>query len=122
DPRFGRMAVAGREADVAHEVIAIVAGLTIQDPRERPLERREEADRLHARFADPTSDFLSLLALWRYLQEQQAALSGSAFRRLCKREHLNFLRVREWQDVVRQLTKAMGLKREKEAVRSSSSA
>uniref|UniRef100_UPI00314500FB ATP-dependent RNA helicase HrpA n=2 Tax=Agrococcus sp. KRD186 TaxID=2729730 RepID=UPI00314500FB len=122
DPRFGRMAVAGRDADVAHEVIAIVAGLTIQDPRERPLERREEADRLHARFADPTSDFLSLLALWRYLQEQQAALSGSAFRRLCKREHLNFLRVREWQDVVRQLTKALGLRREKEAVRSSSSA
>lgn len=112
DPRFGRMAVAGREAGVAHEVIAIVAGLTVQDVRERPLERREEADRLHARFVDPTSDFLTLLALWRYLQEQQAALSGSAFRRLCKREHLNFLRVREWQDVVRQLTKALGLKRE----------
>ncbi|SFR99817.1 ATP-dependent helicase HrpA [Agrococcus baldri] len=117
DPRFGRMAVAGRDADVAHEVIAIVAGLTIQDPRERPLERREEADRLHARFADPTSDFLSLLALWRYLQEQQAALSGSAFRRLCKREHLNFRRVREWQDVVRQLTRAMGLKRERVSAR-----
>ncbi|GEK79663.1 ATP-dependent RNA helicase HrpA [Agrococcus baldri] len=112
DPRFGRMAVAGRDAGVAHEVIAIVAGLTIQDPRERPLERREEADRLHARFADPTSDFITLLALWRYLQEQQAALSGNAFRRLCKREHLNFLRVREWQDVVRQLTRALGLRRE----------
>ena len=122
DPRFGRMAVAGREADVAHEVIAIVAGLTIQDPRERPLERREEADRMHARFADPTSDFITLLALWRYLQEQQARLSGNQFRRLCKAEHLSFLRVREWQDVVRQLTRAMGLKAEKRSARSSSSA
>ena len=121
DPRFGRMAVAGRDAGVAHEVIAIVAGLTIQDPRERPLERREEADRQHARFVDPTSDFLTLLALWRYLQEQQAALSGNQFRRLCKAEHLSFLRVREWQDVVRQLTRALGLRREA-APRSSSSA
>ncbi|MCR8669867.1 ATP-dependent RNA helicase HrpA [Agrococcus sp. HG114] len=110
DPRFGRMAVAGRDADVAHEVIAIVAGLTIQDPRERPLERREEADRMHARFVDPKSDFITLLALWRYLQEQQATLSGNQFRKLCKAEHLSFLRVREWQDVVRQLTRSLGLK------------
>ena len=123
DPRFGRMALAGRDADVAHEVIAIVAGLTIQDPRERPLERREEADRMHARFVDPTSDFITLLALWRHLQSQQAALSGNQFRKLCKAEHLSFLRVREWQDVVRQLTRSMGLKPEKRAAipRSSSS-
>ncbi|MGY3128190.1 ATP-dependent helicase HrpA [Agrococcus sp. UYP33] len=117
DPRFGRMALAGRDADVAHEVIAIVAGLTIQDPRERPLERREEADRMHARFVDPTSDFITLLALWRHLQAQQAALSGNQFRKACKAEHLSFLRVREWQDVVRQLTRSMGLK----PLRSSSS-
>lgn len=124
DPRFGRMALAGRDADVAHEVIAIVAGLTIQDPRERPLERREEADRMHARFVDPTSDFITLLALWRHLQAQQAALSGNQFRKLCKAEHLSFLRVREWQDVVRQLTRSMGLKAEKrpaDPARSSSS-
>nr|WP_225792791.1 ATP-dependent RNA helicase HrpA [Agrococcus sediminis] len=124
DPRFGRMALAGRDAGVAHEVIAIVAGLTIQDPRERPLERREEADRSHARFVDPTSDFITLLALWRHLQAQQAALSGNQFRKACKAEHLSFLRVREWQDVVRQLTKAMGLKADPSgrAARSSSSA
>ncbi|MBO1769469.1 ATP-dependent RNA helicase HrpA [Agrococcus sp. TF02-05] len=121
DPRFGRMALAGRDADVAHEVIAIVAGLTIQDPRERPLERREEADRMHARFVDPKSDFITLLALWRYLQEQQATLSGNQFRKLCKAEHLSFLRVREWQDVVRQLTRAMGLKPQKVARSSRSS-
>ncbi|WP_425844436.1 ATP-dependent RNA helicase HrpA [Agrococcus sp. TSP3-2-1] len=117
DPRFGRMALAGRDADVAHEVIAIVAGLAIQDPRERPLERREEADRMHARFVDPKSDFITLLALWRYLQEQQATLSGNQFRKLCKAEHLSFLRVREWQDVVRQLTRSMGLKPERSARR-----
>ncbi|MGM1028373.1 MAG: ATP-dependent RNA helicase HrpA [Actinomycetota bacterium] len=122
DPRFGRMALAGRDADVAHEVIAIVAGLTIQDPRERPLERREEADRSHARFTDPTSDFITLLALWRHLQAQQAALSGNQFRKACKAEHLSFLRVREWQDVVRQLTRAMGLKPERRSSRSTEGA
>lgn len=112
DPRFGRMAIAGRDAGVAHEVVAIVAGLTIQDPRERPVERREEADRQHARFVDPTSDFITMLALWRYLQERQATLSGNQFRRTLKAEHLSFLRVREWQDVVRQLSRALGLRRE----------
>ncbi|XKE63785.1 ATP-dependent RNA helicase HrpA [Agrococcus terreus] len=109
DPRFGRMAIAGRDAGVAHEVVAIVAGLTIQDPRERPVERREEADRQHARFVDPTSDFITMLALWRYLQERQATLSGNQFRRTLKAEHLSFLRVREWQDVVRQLSRALRL-------------
>ena len=92
--------------------MAIVAGLTIQDPRERPVERRGTADELHARFADPTSDFLTLLNLWNYLEEQQKELSSSAFRRLCKTEFLNFLRVREWQDVyrqLRQLAKPLGL-------------
>jgi ATP-dependent helicase HrpA len=82
----------------------IVAGLTIQDPRERPLEKRAQADQLHARLADPTSDFLSLLNLWNYLEEKQRELSSSAFRKLCKSEYLNFfLRVREWQDLIRQL-------------------
>ena len=85
--------------------MAIVAGLTIQDPRERPLERRQQADELHARFVDPTSDFLTLLNLWNYLEEKQTELIGSAFRRLCKTEFLNYLRIREWQDVYRQLTR-----------------
>jgi len=72
--------------------------------RERPEERRDEADRLHARFTDPTSDFLSLLNLWNHLQEQQAELGSSAFRRMCRAEHLNYVRVREWADVHRQLS------------------
>lgn len=103
DPRFGRMVIESRRHGVSREVMAIVAGLTIQDVRERPLERRAQADQQHARFVDPTSDFLTLLNLWNYVEEKQEELSSSAFRRLCKAEYLNYLRVREWQDVFRQL-------------------
>jgi ATP-dependent helicase HrpA len=103
DPRFARMIIEARQGDVEPEVLAIVSGMSIQDVRERPEERREEADRFHARFTDPTSDFLSLLNLWDYLQEKQAELGSSAFRRLCRSEHLNYVRVREWVDVHRQL-------------------
>ncbi|MGN7970885.1 DUF3418 domain-containing protein [Microbacterium sp. 22296] len=103
DPRFARMLIEARRGDVQPEVLAIVSGMSIQDVRERPEERREEADRFHARFTDPTSDFLSLLNLWDYLQEKQAELGSSAFRRLCRSEHLNYVRVREWMDVHRQL-------------------
>ncbi|MFF0909833.1 DUF3418 domain-containing protein [Microbacterium enclense] len=103
DPRFARMLIEARRNDVSTEVLAIVSGMSIQDVRERPEDRREEADRFHARFTDPTSDFLSLLNLWEYLQEKQAELGSSAFRRLCRSEHLNYVRVREWVDVHRQL-------------------
>ncbi len=112
EPRFARMLLESRNENVVREVMTIVAGLTIQDPRERPLEKRVQADQLHARFADPTSDFLSLLNLWNYLEEQQRKLSSSAFRRLCKSEYLNYLRIREWQDLIRQLrsiAKPLGL-------------
>jgi len=103
EPRFGRMLLESKEAGLVREVMVIVAGLTIQDPRERPLAKRPQADLSHARFADPTSDFLSLLNLWNYIEEQQKKLSSSAFRRLCKNEYLNYLRVREWQDLIKQL-------------------
>ena len=112
DPRFARMVVESKRHGTSREVMAIVAGLTIQDPRERPVERRGSADEQHARFADPTSDFLTLLNLWNHLEEKQRELSSSAFRRLVKAEYLNFLRVREWQDVyrqLRQLAKPLGL-------------
>ncbi|PWC08560.1 ATP-dependent RNA helicase HrpA [Mycetocola zhujimingii] len=105
DPRFARMVVESKKHNVSREVMAIVAALTIQDPRERPLEKRQQADEKHARFTDPTSDFLSLLNLWNYIEEKQKELGSSAFRRLCKNEFLNYLRVREWQDVFRQLRK-----------------
>lgn len=110
DPRFARMLIEARRNDVSAEVLAIVSGMSIQDVRERPEERREEADRFHARFTDPTSDFLSLLNLWEYLQEKQAELGSSAFRRLCRSEHLNYVRVREWMDVHRQL-RSLGAER-----------
>jgi ATP-dependent helicase HrpA len=103
EPRFGRMLLESKEHGLVREVMIIVAGLTIQDPRERPLAKRPQADISHARFADPTSDFLSLLNLWNYIETQQQKLSSSAFRRLCKTEYLNYLRVREWQDLIKQL-------------------
>lgn len=105
EPRFARMVLESKAQGVSREVLAIVAGLTIQDPRERPLERREQADAMHARFVDPTSDFLTLLNLWNHLEEQQRELSGNAFRRMCRTEFLNYLRVREWQDLYRQLVR-----------------
>ena len=91
------------ELGCAGEVMVIVAALSIQDVRERPADRQEAADALHRRFADPTSDFLTYLNLWRYLRTQGRDLSGSAFRRMCRAEFLHYLRVREWQDVHAQL-------------------
>jgi ATP-dependent helicase HrpA len=116
DPRFARMLIEAKRIGVQRDVLAIVAGMSIQDVRERPSmddggSRREEADRLHARFVDPTSDFVTLLNLWNHLQEQQAALGSSAFRRLCRSEHLNYVRVREWVDVHRQLRTLVGAPR-----------
>ena len=108
DPRFARMLIEARRTGVQRDVLAIVSGMSIQDVRERPEDRREEADRMHARFVDPTSDFVTLLNLWNHLQEQQAALGSSAFRRLCRSEYLNYVRVREWVDVHRQLRTLMG--------------
>ncbi|WP_416442780.1 ATP-dependent RNA helicase HrpA [Leucobacter sp. HNU] len=105
EPRFARMVVEARTHDVVPEVLAIVAGLTIQDVRERPAEQRGRADQLHARFADPQGDLMTLLNLWNYVRERQQELSSSAFRRLCRDEFLNFLRVREWMDLFRQLSR-----------------
>ncbi len=105
DPRYGRMVLEAKKHGVVREVMAIVAGLSIQDPRERPAEKRERADQLHNRFRDPNSDFISLLNLWNHLQERQAELSGNQFRKEVRSEFLNYLRIREWQDVYRQLTR-----------------
>ena len=82
---------AGRNG-CAREVLIITAALAIQDPRERPADARDAADAMHRRFAEPGSDFLAFLTLWEYLREQQRELSSSAFRRLCRREYLHFLR------------------------------
>ncbi len=103
DPRLARMILEAQTNGCAREVMIITAALSIQDPRERPAEKQQAADEKHRRFADKESDFPTYLNLWRYLREQQKELSSSAFRRLCKAEYLNYLRVREWQDIDAQL-------------------
>ena len=106
DPRLGRMILEAGRNGCAREVLIITAALSIQDPRERPADSREAADAQHARFTEPGSDFLTFVNLWDYLRDQQRELSGSAFRRMCRREYLHYLRVREWQDVFGQLRQA----------------
>ncbi|MFL5882405.1 MAG: ATP-dependent RNA helicase HrpA, partial [Actinomycetota bacterium] len=106
DPRLARMLLEAGRQGCAREVLVIVAALSIQDPRERPADSQERADELHRRFADNGSDFLTWLNLWRYLHEQQSALSSNQFRKLCRAEFLNYLRVREWQDLHGQLRSA----------------
>ena len=103
DPRLARMIIEGGRRGCAKEMMVLAAALTIQDPRERPADVRAEADAVHARFVDDTSDFSSFLLLWDYINEQQAALSSSQLRKMCHREFINYLRIREWQDLFAQL-------------------
>ncbi|AIV35540.1 MULTISPECIES: ATP-dependent RNA helicase HrpA [unclassified Streptomyces] len=112
DPRLARMVLEADKNGCVREVMVIAAALSIQDPRERPAEKQAQADQLHARFKDETSDFLAFLNLWRYVREQQKERGSSSFRRMCKQEYLNFLRIREWQDIYTQLrtvAKQMGI-------------
>jgi ATP-dependent helicase HrpA len=113
DPRLARMILEADRLGCLREVLVITAALSIQDPRERPVDQQARADQLHARFRDPRSDFLAWLNLWRHLRTHQKELGSSAFRRMCRQEHLNYLRVREWQDFesqLRQVAKQVGLK------------
>ncbi|MFJ8182446.1 ATP-dependent RNA helicase HrpA [Streptomyces sp. NPDC096105] len=112
DPRLARMVLEAERNGCVREVMVIAAALSIQDPRERPSDKQTQADQQHARFRDETSDFLAFLSLWRYIREQQKERGSSSFRRMCKQEYLNFLRIREWQDIYAQLrtvAKQMGM-------------
>ncbi|MEE3650451.1 MULTISPECIES: ATP-dependent RNA helicase HrpA [unclassified Brenneria] len=112
DPRLARMILEASKSGCVREVMVITAALSIQDPRERPMDKKQASDEKHRRFADKESDFLAFVNLWDYLREQQRALSSSQFRRLCRSEYLNYLRVREWQDIytqLRQVVKELGL-------------
>ncbi|MFE8988890.1 ATP-dependent RNA helicase HrpA [Streptomyces collinus] len=112
DPRLARMVLEADKNGCVREVMVIAAALSIQDPRERPADKQTQADQQHARFKDETSDFLAYLNLWRYVREQQKERGSSSFRRMCKQEYLNFLRIREWQDIYTQLrtvAKQMGI-------------
>ncbi|WP_341504199.1 ATP-dependent RNA helicase HrpA [Gallaecimonas sp. GXIMD4217] len=106
DPRLGRCLIEGHRQAALKELLVIVAALAIQDPRERPLESQQAADEAHKRFAHPDSDFMALLNLWAYAEAQQAELSRSQWRKLCKADFLNYNRMREWQDLVEQLKDA----------------
>ncbi|NUP59595.1 MAG: ATP-dependent RNA helicase HrpA [Pseudarthrobacter sp.] len=112
DPRLGRMIVEAGKRGCVREVMILAAALTIQDPRERPTDKQQLAAEKHNRFRDENSDFTGYLNLWNYLQEKQQELSSSAFRRLCRAEFINYLRVREWQDLftqLRQLARPLGI-------------
>jgi ATP-dependent helicase HrpA len=112
DPRLGRMVVEADRNGCVPDVLVVAAALSIQDPRERPADKQQAVDTMHRRFADDRSDFLAYRNLWVHLQEQQKALSGNAFRRMCKTEFLHYLRIREWQDLVsqlRQVARSLGI-------------
>ncbi|WP_413110742.1 ATP-dependent RNA helicase HrpA [Thaumasiovibrio sp. DFM-14] len=118
DPRLARMVIEADKYGALNEVMIIAAALSIQDPRERPMEKQQASDEKHRRFFDKESDFLSFVNLWGYIQEQQKALSSSQFRKQCKKDYLNYLRVREWQDVhyqIRQVARELDLRKNDEA-------
>lgn len=113
DPTLSRMVLAADRDSVLPELLVLASALSIQDPRERPADKQNQADQAHARFRDPRSDFLGLINLWRYYEEQRQSLSQNQLRKLCKREYLSWLRMREWRDVHRQLAiacRSQGLK------------
>lgn len=103
DPRYGRMLIAADENACLDEALTIVSALSILDPRERPQDKEEQADQKHRRYADESSDFLSWLHLWKYITDQRHAMTSNQFRRMCRKDFLNWRRVREWQDLRAQL-------------------
>ena len=103
DPRLAKMVLTAIELGCVEQVLIIVSALSIQDPRERPHEKQQAADEKHNRFKDKQSDFISLLNLWQYVNSQQKNLSQNHFRKLCQREFLSYIRIREWQDIFSQL-------------------
>ena len=107
DPRLAKMLLSAVNLGCVYEVMIIVSALSIQDPRERPTEKQQASDEKHRRFADKKSDFLAFLNLWNYVQEQQKELTKNQFRRQCQKDFLNYLRIREWQDIYQQIRLAV---------------
>lgn len=113
DPSLSRMVLAAQQLGTLAELLVIASALSIQDPRERPADKQAQADQAHSRYRDSRSDFLSLLNLWRFYEAQRQELSENKLRKLCKREYLSWLRMREWRDIHRQLAlacRSQGLK------------
>jgi ATP-dependent helicase HrpA len=108
------MILAAREENVVEDVLIIASALSVQDPRDRPLENPDAADQAHAKFRDETSDFLTFLHLWNWFHEQEKHLSGSKLRKACRANFISYMRMREWRDVheqLRELVMEMGLHR-----------
>ncbi len=103
DPRLARMVLAGERFRCLREVLIVVSALAVQDPRERPADKRQAADQRHKQWEDPNSDFVALLNLWHGFDATRETLSSSQLRRWCRDQYLNYLRLREWHDTYRQL-------------------
>ncbi|MFS0828179.1 ATP-dependent RNA helicase HrpA [Pseudomonas phoenicis] len=103
DPRLGRMLLEGARQGSLQEVLIVASALSVQDPRERPPERQQAADQAHAQWKDADSDFAALVNLWRGFEEQRQALTANPLRAWCRKQFLNYLRLREWRDAHRQL-------------------
>ncbi len=106
DPRLARMLLTASQLGCLREMLVVVSGLSIQDPRERPLSRKDASFQMHQRFADENSDFISYLNLWKYVQELVADESYSQLRKRCRREFLSYTRLREWEDIHKQLSRS----------------
>ncbi len=107
DPRLGRMLLAAQKFGALKETLIIVSALASQDPRERPMDKKQASDEKHARFKDEKSDFMAYLNLWNYTQEKRRELTQNKYRQLCKKEFLSFMRLREWEDIYRQLKESL---------------
>ena len=107
DPRLAKMLLSAVNFGSVYEVMIIVSALSIQDPRERPTDKQQASDEKYHRFADKKSDFLAFLNLWNYVQAQQKELTKNQFRRQCQKDFLNYLRIREWQDIYQQIRLAV---------------
>ena len=104
DPRLARMLVTSADQGSLAEVLIVIAGLSIQDPRERPQEKQQAADQAHAPFNDKESDFATLLNIWNWFEEQRQEMSQNQLKKLCQKTFLSWMRMREWRDIHRQLT------------------
>jgi ATP-dependent helicase HrpA len=107
DPRYARMVVEAARLNCLSEVLVIAAGLSIQDPRERPQDKRQAADEKHSEYRSKESDFLGYVSLWQDFKQQQKELSANQLKTWCKKHFINHLRMREWQDIVSQLKKSV---------------
>ena len=107
DPKLGRMLLAAGESNCLRELLIIISALSVQDPRDRPSDKKQAADEKHRRFNDDHSDFLAYINLWEYVETQRQELSVNQWSKLCKREFLSYLRLREWREIHHQLLTAL---------------